>query len=89
LSGVVTVARAQKAEWTIEERGNVASDVIAKRCMKAAAADGKKDTVALEEWNRQVDVQNWKQVVRKPALQQSIRLVETAKLPSVVRWQIR
>jgi hypothetical protein len=27
--------------------------------------------------------------VQKPALQQSVRLVETAKLPSVVRWQIR
>jgi hypothetical protein len=72
----------KRAEWTFE-------DVIAKRCMKAAAADGKKDAVALEEWNRQVDARTWKQDVRKPALQQSIRLVETAKLPSVVRWQIR
>jgi hypothetical protein len=44
----------KRAEWTFEERDNVASDVIAKRCMKAAAADGKKDAVALEEWNRQV-----------------------------------
>ena len=50
---------------------------------------GKKDAAALEEWNRQVAKQSWKRPVQKPALQQSVRLVETAKLPSVVRWQIR
>ena len=58
----------------------MASDASAKRCMKAAAAGGKKG--ALKEWNRQVVTQSWKQVVRKPALQQGIRLVKTAKLPS-------
>jgi hypothetical protein len=79
----------KRADWTFEERGNVASDAIAKRCMKMAAADGKDDAAALEEWNRQVAAQSWKQIVRKPALQQSVRLVETAKLSSVVQWQIR
>ena len=79
----------KRADWAFEERSNVVSDDIAKRCMKAATADGKKDAAALEEWNRQVAAQSWKQVVWNPALQQSIRLVETAKLPLVVRWQIR
>jgi hypothetical protein len=57
--------------------------------MKAAAAGGISDAAALEEWNRQVEAQNWKRTVSKPMLQQRIRLVETAKLPSVVRWQIQ
>jgi hypothetical protein len=52
--------------------------------MKAAAADGKKDAAALEEWNRQVAKQSWKRAVQKPVLQQSVRLVETAK--SCHRW---
>jgi hypothetical protein len=39
--------------------------------------------------NLQVEAQNWKRAVSKPALQQRIRLAETAKLPSVVRWQMQ
>jgi hypothetical protein len=43
------------------------SDVIAKRCMKAATADGISDAAALEEWSRQVEAQNWKRAVGEHA----------------------
>jgi hypothetical protein len=75
--------KTKKADWTFEERGNTASDVIAKRRMKAAAADEISDAAALEEWNRQVEAQNWKRAVSKPTLQQRMRLAETAMQASL------
>jgi hypothetical protein len=53
--------------------------------MKAAAADGISDAAALEEWNRQVEAQNWKRTVSKPTLQQRIRL--SRRCNSVYGWR--
>jgi hypothetical protein len=39
VDGHVEKRKTKKADWTFEERGNTASDVIAKRCMKGAMAD--------------------------------------------------
>jgi hypothetical protein len=58
IDGHVEKRITKKADWTFEERGNTASDFIAKRCMKAAAADGISDAATRKEWNRQVEAQN-------------------------------
>jgi hypothetical protein len=85
VDGHVEKRKTKKADWTFEERGNTASDVIAKRCMEAAAADGISDAAALEEWNRQVEAKNWKRTVTGASRRCNSKY-GWRKQPSFPRW---
>jgi hypothetical protein len=55
VDGHVEKRKKDRKTWTFEEIGNDKSDLIAGRCMRAAAQDGRDDAAALVKWNAQVD----------------------------------
>jgi len=91
VDGHVEKRKKDRKTWTFEEIGNDKSDLIAGRCMRAAAQDGRDDAAALVKWNAQVDAAAWHQQgkVSKPTRNLRMPLVRASSLPTLVKWQVR
>jgi hypothetical protein len=87
VDGHVEKRKKDRKTWTFEEIGNDKSDLIAGRCMRAAAQAGRDDAAALVKLNAQVDATAWHLSRQsEQAYAQFAHAADTGELASDAGW---